>query len=399
MSLPVVQDIHQAILKLAEHLNTVDVEELPIADCAGRILAENLVADRDSPTIDVSAMDGYAIRIVDLEKKTTLPVTAVNAAGFQPNSLPANSAVRVFTGAGVPPECDCVVKREDTLEELEQVTIQLAAEQLKPGGNIRRKGENSAQGDLILGVGSEVHSAAIAAVASFGRRSIQVRRPLRIAILNTGDELSQAGEPVEDWQIRDSNGPTLSAWLNKLSWIKIKTCEHVGDTLEEVEASLQKHLEDCDAIILTGGVSMGDTDYVPNAISNIGGNIQFHRLPLRPGRPVLGATCNGKLLLGLPGNPVSVAVTSRVIGFPLLRKLAGAQPILSLLPRVAVTNADDRQLQLIWYRLVDQDNEGHLHYSTSLGSGDLVSLSRSTGFVEIQAGESGAGPWPFYAWE
>lgn len=399
MSLPVVNDIHQAILQLAEHLNTVDVEKLPIADCAGRILAENLVADRDSPAIDVSAMDGYAIRIADLGSNKPLPVAAVNAAGFQPNSLPANSAVRVFTGAGVPPECDCVVKREDTLEEPEQVTIQLAAEQLKTGGNIRRKGENSAQGDPILGAGSEIHSAAIAAVASFGRRSIQVRRQLRVAILNTGDELTQAGEPVEDWQIRDSNGPTLSAWLNKFSWVKVKTCEHVGDTLEQVEASLQSHLEDCDAIILTGGVSMGDTDYVPKAIANIGGTIQFHRLPLRPGRPVLGATCNGKLLLGLPGNPVSVAVTSRVIGFPLLKKLVGMQPVLSSGPRVAVMNADNRQLHLIWYRLVDQDADGQLAFSTSLGSGDLVSLSRSAGFVEIPAGEYGPGPWPFYAWE
>ena len=399
MSLPVVHDLHQAILQLAEHLDAVDSEELPITESAGRILAEDLVADRDSPAIDVSAMDGYAIRIADLERSNTLPVSAVNAAGFQPNPLPPNSAVRVFTGAGVPPECDCVVKREDTLEEPERVTIQLAAEQLQHGGNIRRKGENSAQGDLILGSGCEIHSAAIAAVASFGRHSIRVRRPLRIAILNTGDELAQAGEPVEDWQIRDSNGPTLSAWLSKLSWVKIKTCEHVGDTLEQVEASLQRHLEDCDATILTGGVSMGDTDYVPKAIENIGGTIQFHRLPLRPGRPVLGATCNGKLLLGLPGNPVSVAVTSRVIGFPLLRKLAGVQPVFPSRPRVEVTNADERQLHLIWYRLVDQSSEGQLRFSPSLGSGDLVSLSRSEGFVEVPAGASGAGPWPFYAWE
>ncbi|MEM7558371.1 MAG: molybdopterin molybdotransferase MoeA [Planctomycetota bacterium] len=399
MSLPVVHDIHQAVLQLAEHLETVDAEELPIAGCAGRILAENLVADRDSPAIDVSAMDGYAIRIADLESNEPLPVAAVNAAGFQPNSLPANSAVRVFTGAGVPPECDCVVKREDTLEEPEQVTIQLAAEQLKRGGNIRRKGENSAQGDLILDAGSEIHSAAIAAVASFGRRSIQVRRRVRIAILNTGDELARAGEPVEDWQIRDSNGPTLSTWLGKLPWVELKTCEHVGDTLEQVEASLQSHLEDCDAIILTGGVSMGDTDYVPKAIENIGGTVHFHRLPLRPGRPVLGAAREGKLLLGLPGNPVSVAVTSRVIGFPLLRKLAGVHPVLSSHTRVTVALADDRQLHLIWYRLVDQDVDGQLGFSTSLGSGDLVSLSRSAGFVEIPAGQSGAGPWPFYAWE
>ncbi|MEM7474232.1 MAG: molybdopterin molybdotransferase MoeA, partial [Planctomycetota bacterium] len=272
-------------------------------------------------------------------------------------------------------------------------------DQIAKGANIRRRGENSLAGDTIIAKGTYVDSAAIAALASFGTPRVSVLNKVRIAILNTGDELAQPGEPVEDWQIRDSNGPTLKAWLAQLPWAEVTEVQHVGDTLEQVQATLKEQLQRVDAIILTGGVSMGDTDYVPKAVESIGGEIHFHRLPLRPGRPVLGAARDGKLILGLPGNPVSVAVTSRVIGLPLLRKMAGLKPILVTPPEVTLEESDDRSLHLVWYRLVEAGADGKLRLAASKGSGDLVSLARSVGFVRLPAGDSGCGPWPFYAWE
>ena len=142
---------------------------------------------------------------------------------------------------------------------------------------------------------------------------------------------------------------------------------------------------------------MGDTDYVPAAISSIGGEVVFHRLPIRPGKPILGAHLGSTLILGLPGNPVSVAVTARVFGVPLLGKLAGltSPPVQ---PLVHLSSADDKQLPLTWYRLIEVDSAGRTQLVTSQGSGDLVSLARSAGFVTVAAGQSGPGPWPLTLW-
>lgn len=397
MSLPQVDEVSASIERLSDLLQTVETESISIDQIVGRVLASPLRADRPSPALDVSAMDGYALRIEDASTGS-IPVADTTCAGSEPVDLPSGSAVRVFTGAAVPAGTDCVIKREDTIESETSIQLSIAIDSLRRDLNVRRQGENTPQGAEILPTGTLIDPAAIAAVASFGNRESKVFRKLRVAILNTGDELAYPGEYVEDWQIRDSNGPTLEAWLSGLPYIELTSRLHVGDTLESVEVAISNALSDNDAILLTGGVSMGDTDYVPKAIENLGGQTVFHRLPIRPGRPVLGAQRNGKLLLGLPGNPVSVAVTSRVIGAPLLRKLAGITP--SSLPRstAMIADADDKQLHLMWYRLVNLDTDDKFRFAKSLGSGDLVSLSRSYGFVEIPIGASGEGPWPLYSW-
>ncbi len=142
---------------------------------------------------------------------------------------------------------------------------------------------------------------------------------------------------------------------------------------------------------------MGDADFVPEAIESLGGEIAFHRLPIRPGKPVLGASLDGKLILGLPGNPVSVAVTSRTIGQPLLAHLAGSTHELpSLL--VTLANPDDNQLPLVWHRLVRINSGGQAELVDGKGSGDIVSLARSDGFVVVPPERFGPGPWPFVAW-
>ncbi len=197
--------------------------------------------------------------------------------------------------------------------------------------------------------------------------------------------------------IRDSNGPMLDAWLRTLPWLRVVARARVRDSLQSLRETIEQYLNGCDAIILTGGVSMGDTDYVPQAIESLGGEIAFHRLPIRPGKPVLGASLAGKLLLGLPGNPVSVAVTSRVLGLPLLSRLVGRcqRPVQ---PLVVLGNPDTQQLPLAWYRLVDLDPHGSVRLVASKGSGDLVSLARSAGYVAIPPGQSGAGPWQLTLW-
>jgi molybdopterin molybdotransferase len=396
MKLPQVDSVRAAIGKLAERLNPIAIERIPLAQAMGRVLAEALRADRDSPALDVSAMDGYAIRIND-NQNLPLPVQTTVPAGAPPVHLEPGSAIRIFTGAPVPAEAECVVRREDTEESDSSVIIRVPASELQLGQHIRRRGENIRRGDTVIPAGKLMDASTIAAVASFGESHIAVRRKLRVAILNTGDELVQPGEPVADWQIRDSNGPTLQAWLGQLPWVEIVSRSRVEDRFDSVLGELRSKHADCDAIILTGGVSMGDTDFVPAAIQQLGGEIAFHRLPIRPGRPVLGASLEGKLLLGLPGNPVSVAVTARVFGLPLLKALAGSSTS-ELRPLVQLQAADEKRIDLIWYRLVTIAADGRVCLSQTQGSGDVVSLAQSDGFVELPPGRSGTGPWPLTMW-
>ncbi len=396
MQLPQLAPLAAAIEKLSALLRPVDVQQALIADVVGRVLAADLIADRDCPALDMSAMDGYALRLSE-DLPATLPVQATAAAGIEPLTLLPDHAIRIFTGAVVPAGADCVVRREDTLEQPYRVQLTIPVGELQLGQNIRRRGENAPQGACLLPRGTLVDAASIPAVASFGAETLAVYRPLRVAVLNTGDELAEPGSPVAAWQIRDSNGPTLTAWLAGLRWIETARRQRVGDTLQQVQAALAAQLEHSDAILITGGVSMGDTDYVPAAIQSLGGQIVFHRLPIRPGRPVLGAILDGKLIIGLPGNPVSVAVTARVVAEPLLRKMAGFG---AAAPRLAVRLAetDSRRLDLTWFRLVTIDASGAIHLAKSRGSGDLVSLSLSHGFVEISAGADGCGPVPLTLW-
>lgn len=397
--------IRSAIEGLRQALSPVGSESISIDNAPGRVLAEPLRADRDSPALSVSAMDGYAVRLTDLktnDSQITLPIQATTAAGSPPETLLKGSAIQIFTGAPVPSGADAVIKREDTTESAEQITIDIAKCNFPSGMHIRQQGENAKQGAELLPAGTLVTSAAMAAVASFGAPQAFVRKPVRVSILNTGDELAAPGEAVEDWQIRDSNGPCLRAWLSQIPWTQVVRAQHVGDSPAAVQEALRASLHDSDAVLLTGGVSMGDTDYVPGSIQAVGGEISFHRLPLRPGKPVLGAHYQGKLILGLPGNPVSVAVTSRVFGEPLLRTLSGNasipnQPLVQVGPPTSPELT--RALHLHWYRLVETKQDGSVEYIVSRGSGDLVSLARSDGFVEVPPHQTGSGPWRLTLWD
>lgn len=391
-----------AIAALQACLKVVPSEDVHVSDASGRVLLADLLADRDSPPLDVSAMDGYAMRLVDatasLDAGGHMPVAQTIAAGSPPSPAPADHAIKIFTGAPVPADVDCVVKREDVDEtQIASNPSLIRLSQLPTlGQNIRRQAENGRTGNLVLPSGTIVTGARVAGLATFSGAELQVRRKVRVAILNTGDELVSPGQPAEAWQIRDSNGPFLTHWLNRQSWLEVVQRRSIRDDFETLRAEIANATDLADAVLLTGGVSMGDADYVPGAIESCGGNIVFHRLPIRPGRPVLGAELDGKLLLGLPGNPASVAVTALAIGMPLLRYLGGAD---QLPPRCAeLSNPDGKTLGLVWHRLVRFSESGHVELVAGKGSGDVVALANSDGFAVIPPGESGKGPWPVFAW-
>lgn len=391
--------ISAAIARALEQLSPVASEQLPIQDSCGRILAEPLVADRDSPPTNVSAMDGYAVRLQDVPEDPqaggALRVSATCSAGQPPAELPPGEAVQIFTGAPLPSMADCVVRREDCQETSEQVRFLLPREKFLAGQNIRYQGENIGAGAEVLAAGTELGTASIAGLATFGARMVSVRRQVRVGVLTSGDELVAPGEPAQAWQIRNSNSMVLRGWISKMPWVYPQTLSNVGDSLEATRESLQQATQQADAVILTGGVSAGDTDFVLPAIESLGGTVVFHRLPLRPGKPVLVAMLRGKLVAALPGNPVSAAVTARVIAEPLLDRLAGRNSPPRL--RLNLSHADSKTLNLFWYRLIRLGLQG-AELVGSQGSGDLVSLARSHGFVELPPGASGAGPWRTWLW-
>lgn len=398
MNLPQLDPVEAALAKLTAKLQTVECESVATLQAMGRILSEPLLADRHSPPYDVSAMDGYAICLEDLvgwPDPVRLPITGIAFAGRAPIDLAPQSAVQIFTGGCVPTRASCVVRREDTHEQQDWVELNVPLESLRNGQNIRYQGENIKAGQPVLATGSEIDPATISSLATFGLASVQVRRQIQVSLLNSGDELVEAGRAAQPWQIRDSNGPTLRSWLGRLAWVKVVDQARLVDSLDEVKNSLRRSLDRSDLLVITGGVSAGDTDFIPAAIAELGGEIIFHRLPIRPGKPVLGAILDGKPILGLPGNPVSTAVTARVFGQPILDHMAGRSPRREL--RMRVENPDDKVLPLTNFRLAQFAGES-VRLVGSRGSGDLVSMAQSDGFVEIPAGQSGSGPWKFWLW-
>jgi molybdopterin molybdotransferase len=396
MELPQLDPIRSAIAKLGSRLKPVENELVPISGAIGRATTTNLLADRDSPAIDMSAMDGYALKIDGLSQQS-LAVQGTSVAGSPPLSLKPGMAIRIFTGAPIPAGADCVIRREDTRESDDRIEITVPIKSLTEGKNIRRQGENIRREEVVLSAGTLLDSASVASLVSFASSQVNVRRHVRVAILNTGDELAEPGQPVAPWQIRDSNGSTLQCWLESLPWLHLVQRQRVADQLDALTSAIDQVVSSCDAVLLTGGVSMGDTDFVPKAIEQLGGAIVFHRLPLRPGKPVLGAAIHGKLVLGLPGNPISVAVCSRVFAKPLLQVLAGIAPQ-AVGPLVCVEISQALQLDLTCFRLINLDSAGRTNLVASRGSGDIVSISHSRGFIEVPAGATGPGPWQLTMW-
>ncbi len=394
--------ISKAIHDLARRLSSVETELLPVESVSGRILGEDLRADRDSPASDVSAMDGYAVRYSDLAASNALAVLGESVAGKPaPEAIGAAQAMKVFTGASIPSGADTVIERELANEELGSVKFNLANIDLKIGRSIRKQGENIIAGDIVLPQGTIIDPSAMAALVSFASAQVCVRRTIRVSVINTGSELVTPGQTVQPWQIRDSNGPFLDAFFKRYPFVELRKRQSVVDDENKTSEAIADALQNSDVVLLTGGVSAGDYDFVPQVLKSNGVEIIFHRLPQKPGKPVLGGVGpEGQLVCGLPGNPVSVAVTARRIALPLIQFLAGCSTeCLSGSPVPVPYLANAPTGPLVLYQLARRSSHGCITVDSNKGSGDLVSLGHSDGFVEQNPFCSSEEPKRnFYAW-
>lgn len=386
----------QAVEAMLARLDAVEVERRDLIEATGRVLGQPLQADRPSPECDVSAMDGYAVR--DVQPGIMLPVTGEVAIGQSPPAMPQGAALRIFTGSPVPAGCHAVIPREQVEEQSD--TIRIPADlTIKRGQHIRRRGENGQAGQTVAEQGAAITPAVAAALAACGVAEPRVHRRVRLATIVTGNEVHDVTAEVEPWQLRDSNGPTLTAMFAPLPWVDWRGVDRAADDRDQLRQAVSSALDGCDALILTGGVSMGDYDFVPEVLAELGCEIIFHKLPIRPGKPALGAVGpRGQAVLGLPGNPVSVMTTARRLALPVLRHRAGFAQANPPAASVTLVNPDDRQLALYWSRPVRLVGDGEAELITTRGSGDIISTARSDGFIDIPANRLGPGPWPFYRW-
>lgn len=299
------------------------IETVPLREADGRIAASDVHARHDLPPFANSAVDGYAVRHADLARagETVLPVSGRLAAGAEAGGSEIAGAVRIFTGAPMPPGADTVFMQEDVRLEGDRVVLPPG---LKPGANARPAGEDLARGTLAIPAGRRLRPADLALAAASGHAELAVRRRLRIALFSTGDELAEPGSNLRPGAIHDSNRVLLAALLTRLG-VAVSDLGILRDEPASLAARLAEAARDHDVILTSGGVSVGEEDHVKSAVESLG-QLMLWRLAIKPGRPVAVGLVHGTPFVGLPGNPVAVYVTLLFVVRPLLARLGGASP-------------------------------------------------------------------------
>lgn len=321
-----------------------------LEEAIGRYLAEDIIAQRTQPSADLSAMDGYAIRFADLPGPFTQVGESAAGAPFA-GIVQSHQAARIFTGAHVPAGTDTILVQEDARTENGQIFLNGDGPD-KSGKHIRSKGGDFLAGDVLANAGTYLQAGAIAAAAMAGYGALSVGGTPKIKIIGTGDELVPPGELCDAAHIPSSNNIMLRAMMSLLP------CDAfdagiVRDNLELLTAAFDD-AADYDIIVTSGGASVGDHDFVQDALKAAGAKIEFWRVAMRPGKPLMAATIGKTIVLGLPGNPSSAFVTAFLFLLPLVRHLSGSNapcPMVGLAPVTVDLNAADSRTEYLRARL------------------------------------------------
>ncbi len=380
---------------IARLLPRVDaVERLPLRSALGRVLAEDIISSIDVPAHDNSAMDGYALRGGELSNggDTVLRVAGTGLAGAQFTAdVPPGHCVRIMTGAVMPAGLDTVVPQEFTRAAPDGAVV-VPAGVVRPGDNRRCAGEDLARGEAALGQGRILRPADLGLLASLGRAEVPVLRKLRVAFFSTGDELRSIGEPLDEGCVYDSNRYTLWAMLQRLG-VDALDLGVVRDDPAALEQTFRQAAASADAVITSGGVSVGEADHTKQVMARVG-DVLFWRIAMRPGRPMAIGRIHAErshaagkpaILFGLPGNPVAVMVTFYAFVRDALLAMAGAAPSPLPLLRARSSAALRKKPGRTEYQrgVVSRHADGHWQVSITgaQGSGILRSMSVANGIV------------------
>nr|WP_189660443.1 gephyrin-like molybdotransferase Glp [Pseudomonas vlassakiae] len=378
--MPVEQALER-LLALAEAAPITQTERVSLAEAEGRVLATELVATLDLPPWPNSAMDGYALRLADLQGEP-LPVSQRIFAGHAPEPLQPGTCARIFTGAPMPAGADCVEMQENT-EVLEDGRVRFL-EALTLDQNVRPQGQETRKGEQVMAAGTRLGPIELGLAATLGHAELQVVRRVRVAVLSTGDELVEPGLPLGPGQIYNSNRRLLVSWLQRLG-CEVRDMGIVPDNLERTRECLGA-LGDVDLILSTGGVSVGEADYLGAALREAG-ELALWKLAIKPGKPLTFGHYRGVPVLGLPGNPASTLVTFGLLTRPYLLRRQGVADVTPLRFDVPAgfewTKAGTRREYL--RARIDQ---GQVRIYKNQSSGVLRSAAWAEGLVEVREGST-----------
>ena len=385
---------------LTQMLNQItplhDSESVPLLQAFGRITASDISSPLDVPGFDNSAMDGYAVRLADIAAQTPLAVAGKAFAG-QPfhGEWPAGTCIRIMTGAPVPAGCDAVVMQEET--EQTDAGIRFIAN-VKAGQNIRLRGEDIANGAVVFPAGTRLTVAELPVLASLGIAEVSVVRKIRVALFSTGDELQLPGQPLGDGQIYDTNRLAVHLMLEQLG-CEVINLGIIRDDPEQLRQTFIEADQQADVVISSGGVSVGEADYTKTILDELG-EISFWKLAIKPGKPFAFGKLSNSWFCGLPGNPVSAALTFYQLVQPLLAKLSAGSAATQA-PRLRVRTTDVLKKspgRLDFQRgLLTRNENGELTVATTGHQGSHIFSSFSQGncfiVLERDRGNVEAGEW------
>ncbi|MDM8559027.1 gephyrin-like molybdotransferase Glp [Candidatus Parabeggiatoa sp. HSG14] len=376
--------VEEALHRIDQDLQPINGEEqLAIRTALGRVLAENVLSKINVPPHDNSAMDGYAVRGEDLPKEgsTTLTVIGTSLAG-QPctETIQTGQCARIFTGAVIPNGADTIIMQEHVERQDDVITIGVAH---KTGDHVRLEGEDIAIGQIVLKVGKRLLPADIGLLASLGVPEVKVKRRLRVAFFSTGDELCAVGEILKPGQIYDSNRYALHGILTRLD-VELIDMGVVRDTPEEVEEAFLSAAKCNDAIITSGGVSVGDADYVTDTLRRLG-KVNFWKVAMKPGKPLTFGKIQNAVFFGLPGNPVSAMVTFYQFVQPALHRMMGQNkttPTRFTVPCLSPLKKHPGRVEF-QRGILETNEQGNLAVRSTgqQGSGILSSMSQANCFI------------------
>ncbi|MBV4494482.1 molybdopterin molybdotransferase MoeA [Pseudomonas sp. SWRI12] len=371
----------ERLLEMAASTPIVQRERLPLAEASGRVLAEDLVSTLDLPPWPNSAMDGYALRLADWSGEP-LVVSQRIFAGQAPEPLAAGTCARIFTGAPVPAGADCVEMQENAVVESDQRVR--FTEPMVSGQNIRPQGQETTVGEQVLSAGTRLGPIELGLAASLGCASLDVVRKVRVAVLSTGDELVEPGQPLGPGQIYNSNRVLLCGWLQRLD------CEVVdaGILPDDLPATRERlaQLSDVDLILSTGGVSVGEADFLGIALRE-DGELTLWKLAIKPGKPLTFGHYRGVPVIGLPGNPASTLVTFALLARPYLLRRQGVQSVTPLKFKVPAGFAWPKAGSRREYLRGRMENGRAVIYRNQ-SSGVLRSAAWAEGLVEVLEGQT-----------
>ncbi len=313
-----VSEAKNLVLESAELLG---IQAISLYDSTGFTLAEDIFSNIDVPSFNQSAMDGYGLKFEDLKETKSLSIIGKIPAGVFPDfKVAPNSAVRIFTGSQIPEGCDTVVVQEKVTVNSNQLFVN--DEQLKKGMNIRLKGSQTKKGNLALKAGTKITPGASGFLAGLGFNEVKVFKTPKVCIINTGKELIKPGQSNEPSKVYESNSYSLNAALSEFN-IKPQTIICIDDDEGTITESIKNNLSECDILIISGGVSVGDYDFVAKALDNCGVKCIFHKVKQKPGKPLYFGKINNTLIFGLPGNPAATLTCFYEYIMPAIKKMMG----------------------------------------------------------------------------